>query len=65
MSTTPDLSSMNTDELLALQVALQARLTEVRENLKVQAEALGMSCAADNAAHKKKSRRPNAKNDVA
>ena len=52
----PDLKEMTPDELLAMQAALEARLTEVRESLKVQAEALGMQCALNSGAHKKKGR---------
>ena len=68
MADQPELASMlngmNVDDLLALQSVLETRLEEARQQVKVQAESLGMKCALDNGTHRKKAKR-NPKHDDA
>ena len=69
MTTTPApsgmLAGMSTDDLLALQAALEEKLIEEREKIEALASSLGGSCTFKNGPHRKKGKRPNAKHDDA
>jgi len=59
------LADMKTEQLIALRVALDARLEEARENLKAQVVALDGTCSFHNGATTKKKGRPSkSKNDA-